>query len=94
MENGVRSAMACAGIGQLGVNIPAQSTYYHTIMKHWNISIIMHVLCNTLLILLGEASNSPCPPPQLVLGLFALLLLQAFLGAKAPPQSGHVCLAE
>ena len=33
-------------------------------------------------------------PPQLVLGLCALLLLQAFLGAKAPPQSGHVRLAE
>ena len=63
VENGVRVAMVCAGIGQLGVNIPAQSTYYHSNMKYWNISTIMHVLCNTLLILLGEASNLSCPPP-------------------------------
>ena len=64
VKNGARCAMVCAGIGQLGVNIPAQSTYYHTNMKYWNISTIMHELYNTLLILLGEASNLPCPPPN------------------------------
>ena len=79
MENGARFAMACAGIGQLGVNIPAQSTYYHTIMKHWNISTIMHVLCNTLLILLGEASNLL----QLVFGLFALFVVASFFRSES-----------
>ena len=91
---GARFAMVCAGIGQLGVNIPAQSTYYHSNMKYWNISTIMHVLCNTLLILLGEASNLSCPPPNSFWVYLHSLWLQAFLGAKAPPPSGHVCLTE
>ena len=48
----------------------------------------------THFILLGEASNfefSHVPPNSFIV-FPSHLLLQAFLGAKAPPQPGHVCL--
>ena len=50
----------------------------------------------THFILLGEASNfefSHVPTNSFLVYLHSLLL-QAFLGAKAPPQPGHVCLTE